>query len=238
MDFIEQIRKELVHKADPKRAKSSEWFFKFEPGQSDDFLGITVPNQRAIAKKYCKSVSPDEVVGLLHSKYHEERLTALIIWVLQYQKGDSPTKKQIYDLYLANTDWVDNWDLVDSSASYIVGDYIFDKERTIVGILSKSKNIWERRIAILAAGEFIKRGEFGPTLNLAKQNLTDTHHYIHKATGWMLREVGKRNEVALCSFLDVHAHQMPRTMLRYAIERLAPELRLTYMQQKSSTIRK
>ncbi len=232
MSSIEQIRIKLQAQADPVRAKSSTWFFKFEPGQTDHFWGVAVPKQRQIARQYYKHISPSEVPQLLHSDYHEERLTALLIWVTQYQKGDAKTKEQIYNLYLKNTKWVDNWDLVDSSASYIVGDYIFDKERTILRSLSKSHNIWERRIATLAAGGFIKRGEFGPTLELAEHNLTDTHHYIHKATGWMLREVGKQDETVLRDFLDKNAHKMPRTMLRYAIERLDSQARKNYLAQK------
>lgn len=232
METIEQIRNELARKADEKRAEASSWFFKQEPGQTDIFLGVRVPEQRMIAKEHYKTILPAQVPSLLHSDIHEERLTALLIWVLQYQKGDESTKKQIYELYLANTLWVNNWDLVDSSASYIVGDYIYDKDRSILEFLAKSKIIWERRIAMLAAGQFIKFGDYEPVLRLAKQYLTDTHHYIHKATGWMLREVGKRDEASLRKFLDQNAPRMPRTMLRYAIERLGPEVRLTYMRQK------
>lgn len=226
---IDLVRKTLREKSDPLRAAHSARFFKLEPGDHDEFLGVIVPDQRKISREYYRKLSPEDTVGLLQSVTHEERLTALLIWVLQYQKGDEAVKKEVYNLYLKNTKWINNWDLVDSSASYIVGDYIFDKDRKILDKLSRSNNIWERRIAILAAGEFIKRGEFGPTLDLAEQNLGDSHHYIHKATGWMLREVGKRDESVLRDFLDAHAAKMPRTMLRYAIERLSQNYRQRYL---------
>ncbi len=258
MTIVNQIRQALRSQSDPLKAEFFPRFFKPEPGDTDQFLGVTVPKQRAIVKAYYKQLTPDQVVGLLHSPVHEERLTALLIWVMQYQKGDLETKQLIYNLYLANCGpigfknatkqaqkwgprktsqgvfWgINNWDLVDSSASYIVGNYIFDKDQTILKSLSRSKNVWERRIAILAAGEFIHHGEFAWTLRLAEQNLGDTHHYIHKATGWMLREVGKRDESVLCDFLDNHAHKMPRTALRYAIERLSPSKRAAYLAQKA-----
>lgn len=229
---IHEIQQALRDESDPLKADFFPHFFKMEPGDTDRFLGVTVPKQRAIVKRFYRQVTPSEVPDLLHSDVHEERLTALLVWVLQYRKGDSVTKKLIYELYLKNTHWVNNWDLVDSSASYIVGDYIFDKDRSILDELSHSQNVWERRIAILAAGEFIKRGEFGWTLKLAERNMQDPHHYIHKATGWMLREVGKRDRAVLLEFLDQHAHQMPRTALRYAIEHLDAPTRQNYMKLK------
>ena len=173
-DVIHTIRQELRDQADPVKADFLPHFFKLEPGDTDEFLGVAVPKQRAIVGRYYKALKPGDAAELLHSLVHEERLTALLIWVKQYQRGNTATKADIYDLYLKNTQWINNWDLVDSSASYIVGDYIFDKDQTIIDQLSRSKNIWERRIAILAAGEFIKHGEFGWTLKLAEQNLTDT----------------------------------------------------------------
>ncbi len=232
MPTLDNIQQELREQADPLKAAFFPRFFKSEPGDTDRFLGVTVPKQRAIVKKYYNQLHPQEVIRLLHSLVHEERLTALLIWVAQYQKGDPATQKQIYEFYLKNTRWINNWDLVDSSAGHIVGDYIFDKDTSILNKLSRSKNVWERRIAILAAGQFIRRGEFAWTLKLAEQNLHDSHHYIHKATGWMLREVGKRDEQVLRDFLDKHAHEMPRTALRYAIERLSPALRARYLSQK------
>ena len=231
-DIVHQVRQALRDQADQTKAEFFPHFFKLEPGDKDIFLGVTVPKQRLIVKEFFKQLSSADVEKLLHSGVHEERLTALLMWVKQYQRGDQDTKKQIYQLYLKNTQWVNNWDLVDSSASYIVGDYIFDKDQSIIDKLSRSSNIWERRIAILAAGEFIKHGEFGWTLKLAEQNLTDTHHYIHKATGWMLREVGKRDRQVLINLLDQFAGQMPRTALRYAIEHFPPEQRALYLSKK------
>lgn len=230
--IVHDIQQALRDQSDPIKAAFFPNFFKSEPGDMDVFLGVTVPKQRAIVKDYWKQVEPDAVAELLHSTVHEERLTALLLWVAQYKRGNEHTKKYVYDLYLKNTKWVNNWDLVDSSASYIVGNYLYDKDRTVIKKLSKSKNVWERRIAILAAGEFIRHGDFGLTLEFAEQNLSDQHHYIHKATGWMLREVGKRDEKILTDFLDKHAPRMPRTMLRYAIERLAPVVRKQYLQKK------
>ena len=229
---VHAIQQALRDQADPAKADFLPHFFKVEPGDRDEFLGVTVPKQRAIVRQFYKILSPSEVPKLLHSFVHEERLTALLIWVLQYQKGDAQTKQQIYNLYLQNTKWINNWDLVDSSASYIVGDYVFDKDRQIIDSLSRSKNIWERRIAILAAGEFIRHGEFGWTLKLAEQNLGDTHHYIHKATGWMLREVGKRDRAVLVDFLEKFAARMPRTALRYAIEHFPAQQRALYLKMK------
>lgn len=232
VDVIHTIRQELRDQADPAKADFLPHFFKLEPGDKDEFLGVTVPKQRAIVGRYYIKLSPGDVPELLHSTVHEERLTALLIWVKQYQRGDAATKAEIYNLYLKNTRWINNWDLVDSSASYIVGDYVFDKDKKIIDKLSRSKNIWERRIAILAAGEFIRHGEFGWTLKLAEQNLSDTHHYIHKATGWMLREVGKRDRSLLIAFLDAFAPRMPRTALRYAIEHFPPSQRALYLNKK------
>lgn len=226
---IQKIRDELRSESDPAKSAFLPGFFKLEPGEQDTFLGVIVPKQRAIAKRNYLELAPKEVLELLHSIVHEERLTALFIWVLQYKKGNQAQKKEIYTLYLLNTKWVNNWDLVDSSASYIVGDYIYDKDRTILESLSISKNVWERRIAMLAAGEFIRHGEYDWTLKLAERYMHDTHHYIHKATGWMLREVGKRDEAVLRDFLDNFAPRMPRTALRYAIERLDEVSRKKYL---------
>lgn len=232
MNVIQQIQHDLREQSDPIKAEFFPHFFKLEPGDSDQFLGVTVPKQRAIVKTYYKQVTPEEVVELLHSSVHEERLTALLIWVLQFQKGDELQKMKIYDLYLQNTKWVNNWDLVDSSASYIVGAFIFDKDQDILDTLSQSKNIWERRIAIVATHYFIRQGEFAWTLSLSEQYKGDTHHYIHKATGWMLREVGKRDRQVLVDFLDSHAADMPRVALRYAIEHFDPATRRVYLNQK------
>lgn len=236
MATISQIQSDLRSKADPRRAEASNWYFKPEPGVHDVFLGVTVPNQRTIAKKYFNTITAQEVLDLLYSEIHEERLTALIIWVLQYTRGDQQLKNQIYDLYMKNTRWINNWDLVDTSARDIVGEYIYDKSRAILSKLSLSKDVWERRIAIIATSYFIQRGDYEWTLKLSEQYLSDTHHYIHKATGWMLREVGKRDQKVLAEFLDVFASRMPRTMLRYAIEKFDKPTRKAYLAIKQSPV--
>jgi 3-methyladenine DNA glycosylase AlkD len=231
-EVLQKIRQALYDEADPIKAGFFPHFFKLESGDTDEFLGVTVPKQRLIVKAYYKQLSPKEVVQLLHSTVHEERLTALMMWVLQFQKGSAATQKEIYDLYLKNTKWINNWDLVDASCRDIVGAYIFNKDQSILDKLSKSKNVWERRIAIVSTYYFIRNGEFAWTLKLAEQYLGDKHHYIHKATGWMLREVGKRDRQVLVDFLDRHAAHMPRTALRYAIEHFDPATRALYLSQK------
>ena len=233
MSTVQQIRQELRVQGDSAKATFFPHFFKLEPGVTDEFLGVTVPKQRVITKAYYQRLSPKEVVPLLHSPIHEERLSALMIWVLQFQKGSPEIKKVVYELYLANTAWINNWDLVDSSAREIVGAYLFNKDQTMLDTLSRSKSIWERRIAIVATYYFIQRGEFAWTLKLAEQYKGDSHHYIHKATGWMLREVGKKDEQVLRSFLDDHAAELPRTTLRYALERLDTPSKERYMKAKT-----
>jgi 3-methyladenine DNA glycosylase AlkD len=232
MNVVLQIQQALRDQGDPVRAAFTKHFFKVEPGDKDEFLGVTVPKQRAVAKQYFRKISPPAVLELLHSIVHDDRLTALFIWLLQYQTGDAAVKKQIYGLYLKNAKWVNNWDLVDSSARDIVGAYLFDKDRADLDKLSRSRNVWERRIAIIATYYFLKRGELAWTLKLAERYLPDAHHYIHKATGWMLREVGKQDRQVLLDFLDQHAPQMPRTALRYAIEHLDPVTRADYLARR------
>ncbi len=234
--LVQNIQSDLRDESDPLKAAFFPSFFKSEPGFNDQFLGVTVPKQRAITKRYYKQISPEQVVELLHSEVHEERLTALMVWVLQYKHGDEQVQKKIYELYLKHTQWINNWDLVDTSARDIVGGYIFDKERDILDKLSKSKDVWERRVAIIATFYFIARGEFGWTLTLAERYLDDAHHYIYKASGWMLREVGKRDEAVLKGFLDEYAARMPRTMLRYAIEKFDKPTRLAYLSIKKAPV--
>lgn len=231
-EVIDKIRQDLLNQADPARAIHSSRYFKSDTLVDDDFLGVTVPKQRVITRQYSNKISPYEVLDLLHSRVHEERLTALMIWVLQFKKGDKAIKKSVYDLYLKNTSWINNWDLVDVSSRDIVGGYIFDKDKSILDKLSISKSVWDRRIAIIATSYFIQFGEFAWTLKLAEQYLNDSHHYIHKASGWMLREVGKKDDAVLRDFLDKNASQMPRTMLRYSIERLPEVQRKAYLHKK------
>lgn len=232
---VNSIRQELFDQADPVKAEFLPRFFVLEPGDKDEFLGITVPKQRLIVNKYYSELSPVDVLDLLRSKVHEERLTALLIWVRQYERGDEPTKKEIYDLYLKNTKWVNSWDLVDSTAYKIAGNYLLDRDRGVLDKFSKSKNMWERRIAIVSTLAFIKQDDFVWTLSLAEQYLSDQHHYIQKATGWMLREMGKKDPHTLTQFLDKFAAIMPRTMLRYSIEKLTAQQRQHYLKQKTAT---
>jgi 3-methyladenine DNA glycosylase AlkD len=229
----EIIRAELRALADAAQAKVLARFFKTGPGEygeGDRFLGVVVPKIRKIVKTHRQAPS-GEVLKLLHSPYHEERLTALLILVEQYRRGDVSQRKAIYELYLASTSRINNWDLVDLTAQHIVGDYICGQDLSVLARLALSKDLWERRIAMLSTYHFIRRGESRQALQIAELLLRDREDLIHKAVGWMLREVGKRCSMeAECRFLDKHAALMPRTMLRYAIERFPQELRMHYMQ--------
>jgi 3-methyladenine DNA glycosylase AlkD len=228
----EIIRSELRAFSDPAKAKLLAGFFKTgkgEYGEGDRFLGVVVPNVRKVAKKHLNA-SGREIKKLLYSPFHEERLAALLILVEQYRRGDEPARQKIYDLYLAGTSQINNWDLVDLSAQHIVGEYLIGKDRSILTQLALSDSLWERRIAILSTLYFIRKGQSEETLRIAELLLHDSHDLIHKAVGWMLREVGNRCSLAQeRKFLDRHASAMPRTMLRYAIERFSPELRSYYM---------
>jgi len=232
LNKMSSIKKEMLALASKERAKASSWFFKTGKGQygeGDVFLGLTVPEQRAIAKKY-HDLPYSGIKKLLESKYHEHRLTGLLILVLRYQKSkDVKEKKSIAEFYLRNRKGINNWDLVDLSAPRILGNYFFDKDKATLYRFAESQNLWERRIAVLATFWFISKGKFDHSLRIAKMLLNDRHDLIHKAVGWMLREIGKRDEKALLNFLDKHCRKMPRTMLRYAIERLDGKKRTHYM---------
>jgi 3-methyladenine DNA glycosylase AlkD len=183
-------------------------------------------------RKLSKELTPipvTEAAKLLQSRWHEARILALMILVRKYERGDESMRDDIYYLYLADTDRINNWDLVDVSAPAIVGAHLLERERAPLYALAKSKSLWERRIAIISTQHFIRHDDFDDTLQIAEILLDDKHDLIHKATGWMLREVGKRDQAALERFLRKHAHRMPRTMLRYAIERFPEELRRMYM---------
>jgi len=219
---LKELKNELAAKADPDRARNLAWFFKTAKGQyghGDRFIGITVPVQRQIARRY-RHLPLDEIARLLGSRIHEHRFTSLEILVDQYESGDADTKRAIFDFYLKNTSRVNNWDLVDTSAPYIVGDYLLSRRRDVLVRLAKSDILWERRVAIVATQAFIRKGDLKETFAIAALLLGDEHDLIHKATGWMLREAGKRSEPALLDFLRQHHSAMPRTALRYAIERL------------------
>ena len=215
-----------------KKLRVLKRFFKTGKGQygeGDIFLGVQVPDSRKIVRKYT-GISLEDTLSFLSSKIHEERLIALLIMVEKAKRSDEAGKETLFKKYLENTQYINNWDLVDLSADKIVGSYLFDKPKDILYSLAVSENLWERRIAILATFDFIKKGFYQETLKIAKILLNDRHDLIHKAVGWMLREVGKRcSQEVLEQFLIINYKQMPRTMLRYAIERLPETLRLQYL---------
>lgn len=229
---LTDLKKDLKALANPERAKVSAWFFKTGKGQygeGDQFLGITVPIQRKVAKRYVH-VSLSDIQKLLVSPIHEFRLVGVYILVYQFEKADTKTQKQMYTFYIKNAKRINNWDLVDSSAPHIVGSYLLHSPRNILYRFAKSKNLWEKRIAIIATAQFIKHNQFEDTFKIAKILITDTHDLIHKAVGWMLREVGNKNQAAEEKFLKKHFEQMPRTMLRYAIEKFPEVRRKQYLQ--------
>lgn len=232
MPNLEQLKSELKKSADPKRAEVSKWFFKTgkgEYGEGDIFLGLASDEIKQIAEKY-SAIDLAEARKLLNSKIHEERAAILRILVLKYNRaGDKKTKKQIVDFYLKNSENINNWDLVDMSAPNILGNYLLAKPRKILYRLARSKNLWEKRIAIISTLAFIRNNEFGDVLKICEILLNDGHDLIHKACGWMLRETGKRDEAALARFLDKHYKIMPRVMLRYAIEKLSDKKRKFYL---------
>jgi len=228
------IRKELERLADPKQAELLQRYFKTGPGQygeGDIFLGLKVWAVRKVAKEF-RDLDFGKVEKSLHSKYHEERLAAVLILTERFGKGSEGEKKEIFDFYLANAKWVNNWDFVDLSAPNIVGKYLLGadaKGRQVLYRLAKSENLWEKRIAILSTLAFIKNDEFEDTLAIAEILLHDKHDLIHKAVGWMLREVGKKDLASEEKFLKKFYKEMPRTMLRYAIEKFPEPKRKAYL---------
>jgi 3-methyladenine DNA glycosylase AlkD len=227
---LNSLKKDLEEKSSPSKAKLLSGFFKTgkgEYGEGDVFIGVKVPEQRIVAKKY-SNLPLSDVQKLLSSKIHEHRLTALLILIQKYKKNPSERGK-IVEFYLLNTKNINNWDLVDLSSHQILGEYLQDKDVSVLYKLAKSDNIWERRIAIVSTAAFIARHKFEHTLKISEMLLKDEHDLMHKAAGWMLREVGKRNLEAELKFLDRNAPDMPRTMLRYAIERLGEAQRKKYL---------
>jgi 3-methyladenine DNA glycosylase AlkD len=231
--MMDQLKRELSQLSDPDRAKKLAGFFKTGKGQygeGDRFLGIPVPEQREVAKKY-GDLSLDDLQELLNSEIHEHRFTALVILVTKFRKAEKTGKEKIFSFYLRNTGNINNWDLVDVSAPRIVGDYLVDKDKSILYKLAKSTNLWERRISILSTFAFINNNEFADALRISELLLHDRHNLIHKAVGWALREIGKRDQDAEERFLTKYCVQMPRTMLRYAIEKFSEEKRKYYLAQ-------
>jgi 3-methyladenine DNA glycosylase AlkD len=225
------IRDRLQQLANSKDAEIQQRFFKTgkgEYGEGDVFIGVRVPLIRKLAREF-RHAPLKAVQQLLRSKIHEQRLLALIMLIDHFQRADADGQQAIYDYYLDHTRYINNWDLVDVSAEKIVGAYLSQRNRQRLYELARSDNLWERRIAIMSSFHFIKQGDVDDTLKLAALLLNDDADLIHKAVGWMLREVGKRNGTAQAQFLQQHYHDMPRTMLRYAIEKLPPATRKKYL---------
>lgn len=226
-----KLKSELRKYANKEQAGLLQRFFKTGPGQyaeGDVFLGIKVPVLRALAKRH-QDLAFDDTLQLLKSRLHEERLLALLVLMLKYRKSGLPEKERIYKAYLRHTKYINNWDLVDVSAKYIVGGFLCDRDRSVLYKLAGSGLLWERRIAVLATFYFIGHNDFSDSLKIAKVLIADEHDLIHKAVGWMLREVGKRNQAIEEGFLKKHCAVMPRTMLRYAIERFPEPKRRAYL---------
>jgi 3-methyladenine DNA glycosylase AlkD len=226
-------RKRLRELGDPSDALFLQRFFKTgrgEYGEGDRFLGIRVPVVRRLAREL-RELPLDQIEALLHDRWHEARLLALILLGDAYERASPADRGNIFDLYLRNTKWINNWDLVDASAAGVVGVHLANRPRKLLDRLARSPNLWERRIAIIATQHLIRNGEFDETIRLAEVLLHDSHDLIHKAVGWMLREVGNRDRATLEAFLDEHAREMPRTMLRYAIEKLPPADRRRFMKR-------
>lgn len=231
----DHIQAELDSLGNPADAQFLQGFFKTGEGQygeGDVFLGIRVPVTRKIATKY-RDLSLKQIEELLESPIHEHRLAAVIIMTEQAKRADEAGKKTLFDLYIKRSDRINNWDIVDLSCREVVGGYLMYKPRGILYKLAVSKDMWERRIAMVSTWQFIRERQLEDTFAIAEILLNDAHDLIHKAVGWMLREAGKKDEVALKHFLDDHAATMPRTALRYAIERLHPEDKAYYMNRKS-----
>lgn len=231
--LVQTLVQELRQAGSPDKAKLSQRFFKTrkgEYGEGDVFLGITVPTVRVIAKRYASQLSLQDIDQLIRYKEHEIRLTALLVLTYQYPKATHSEQQKLYEFYRAHTKWINNWDLVDVSAPHIIGAYLQGKDVDELFALAKSTSLWEKRIAIVATLAFIRNKEYTVTLALTTILMHDTHDLIHKACGWMLREVGKYcGHDILRDFLDKYAHVMPRTMLRYALEHFTPDIRKHYM---------
>ena len=229
--LLNSLQKNLRELANPELASHSQRFFKTGKGgygEGDLFLGIRVPALRQHAKKHIHYTLSD-IKEVLKSKYHEERLCALMILVLKFSKGTEEEKSEIYNFYIGNAEYINNWDLVDSSAQYIVGAYLESREKQIIYDMARSQNLWERRIAIISTFHMIRKNSFTDALNISEILVSDKEDLIHKAVGWMLREIGKRDIKEEKIFLDKYYRNMPRTMLRYAIERFPEMERKNYL---------
>lgn len=243
---VQALKQEIRLHANPEKATFLQRFFKTGPGQyaeGDEFAGINVPIIREIANQF-QDLTFDDLDIIIQSKIHEERLASLLILVIKYQAGSESVQKSVFDFYMKHLDYINNWDLVDLSADKIVGAYLFEhapifqvgirsfKPTELLEELAESKNLWHRRVSVLATFYFIKNNQFVYAFQIATMLLKDKHDLIHKAVGWMLREIGKRSQEAEEYFLKMHYKKMPRTMLRYAIERFPEELRQAYLKGK------
>ncbi|HZW38551.1 MAG TPA: DNA alkylation repair protein [Ignavibacteriaceae bacterium] len=226
-----ELKQYLKSKANVNDAINLQRFFKTGPGEygeGDIFHGIKIPILREATKKFM-NLSLADIQEVLHSKYHEERMISLFLLINKFKKAEPKEKKTIYNMYLKNTKYINNWDLVDLSSHHIVGAYLFDKEKDILYKMAASKDLWKKRIAIISTFYFLRRGDFVPTFKIAEMLLNDKHDLIHKGVGWMLREVGNRDMGAEEEFLLCFYKQMPRTMLRYAIEKFPENKRQAYL---------
>ena len=231
---LNELRKKIKSLARADIAKTMQWFFKTgkgDYGEGDIFIGLKVPTQRKIAREF-KDLTLSDLKELLKSDIHEERLISLFILIDKYEKGNENEKETIFKFYIKHRKGVNNWDLVDISAPKIIGKYLLEKDKSLLINYASSKKLWERRIAILSTYEFIRNGKYETTFNISRKLLEDRHDLIHKAVGWMLREIGKRDLIAEEKFLKFHYKKMPRTMLRYAIEKFPETKRKKYLQGK------
>ncbi len=229
--MYQEILATLTREGIPERAEVSKRYFKSDSIAEDEFLGIPVPKTRQIASRY-KNVPFHTIEELIQSPIHEARLCGLIILDLRFAKADERTKQEIVELYLANTSYVNNWDLVDSSAPYILGAYLYDKSKQTLYDLAKSTDVWERRIAIVATLHYVKKSNFEEPLKISEMLLADKNHYIHKAIGWVLREISKKDARITKEFLAAHIDAIPRISLRYAIERFDEPTRKKYLEME------
>lgn len=235
--IVSEIKTALQELSIPGKAEIMQAFFKTgkgEYGEGDVFIGVTVPDHRSVAKEFYNKISLAELSQLLSSKIHEHRLTALLILVHQFEKTkDKIKQKEIIDFYLKHTKYINNWDLVDTSCYKILGRYCFENQDSkLLDKLSESENMWEKRMAIVATMHHIKKGKFELAKAFALKNLKHPHDLMHRANGWLLREMGNKNETELLNFLNMHYKEMPRTCLRYAIEKLEEEVRQNYLKGK------
>lgn len=233
-----EVQARLEELGDPGHARVLQGYFRTGPGEygeGDRFLGIRVPVLRKLAREH-RGMPLEQTAELMRSPWHEARLLAVLLLADAYARGGEQARDAVYRLYLENTRWINNWDLVDSSAPHVVGAHLETRDRGVLEELARSESLWERRIAILATQRFIRRGDFGTTLRIAELLVHDRHDLIHKAVGWMLREVATRDRVPAEAFLRHHLTSMPRTMLRYAIEKFPPDLRRRYLNGEASAV--